>query len=64
VTKSHHLLDYDYDNANRFAVASLTTTDFRPQRFMITGGDELLAYHRNLIWFLSNLHRRIFRPVD
>jgi hypothetical protein len=31
---------------------------------MITGGDELLADHRNLDFAFSNLHRRIFRPVD
>ncbi len=31
---------------------------------MITGGDELLANHHNCRFCFSNLHRRIFRPVD
>ena len=31
---------------------------------MITGGDELLATHRNFRFCFSILHRRISRPVD
>ena len=32
VTEWHHLLDYDYDNDNRSAIASLTTSCFPAQQ--------------------------------